>query len=299
MAHNHTHHHDHAHHHHSGSKNIAVAFFLNLGFAIFEFLGGLYTNSLAITSDALHDFGDSISLGVSWYFEKVSKRAPTQRFSYGMKRLSLIGALVNSLVLLVGAVVILYETIPRLIDPQPSNAEGMFVFAVIGIAVNGYAMLRLRRGESINERVVSLHLLEDVLGWVAVLVGSVLMYFFDIPILDPVLSLGITVYILFNVFGNIRSVMRIILQGVPEELDLSDINAAITQVKGVASVHDLHVWSMDSRYNVLSAHIVSDDRDIAEIKKEIRELLAHRFNIEHATIEVESVGEECSMVDCN
>lgn len=293
MAHNHN-------HTHGSSKNIAVAFFLNFGFAVFEFFGGIYTNSMAITSDALHDFGDSISLGVSWYFEKIAKRPPSLKFSYGLKRFSLVGAIINSLVLFGGSIFILIETIPRLIHPVASDAKGMFVFALIGIAVNAYAMWRLQRGKSLNERVVSLHLLEDVLGWVAVLIGSIVMYFFDVPIIDPILSLAISIFILVNVFKNMKAVMRVILQGVPEDVNMEEISSALTSLKGVASIHDLHIWSMDSEYMVLSVHIVSSgDAELADLKQAIRQLLSQKFNIEHATMEIETEGENCSMSACN
>lgn len=295
MAHNHNHNHT-----HGSSKNIAVAFFLNFGFAVFEFFGGIYTNSMAITSDALHDFGDSISLGVSWYFEKIAKRPPSLKFSYGLKRFSLVGAIINSLVLFGGSIFILVETIPRLIHPVASDAKGMFVFALIGIAVNAYAMWRLQRGKSLNERVVSLHLLEDVLGWVAVLIGSIVMYFFDVPIIDPILSLAISIFILVNVFKNMKAVMRVILQGVPEDVNMEEIGSALTSLKGVASIHDLHIWSMDSEYMVLSVHIVSSsDAELADLKQSIRQLLSQKFNIEHATLEIETEGENCSMSACN
>lgn len=297
MPHNHNHTHDHSA---KRSKNIAVAFFLNLGFAVFEIVGGIYTNSVAITSDALHDFGDSISLGVSWYFEKIARRAPSSHFSYGLKRFSIIGAVINSLVLLTGSVIILFQTIPRLIDPTHSDAGGMFWFAIIGIAVNGVAMLRLRSGSSLNERAVSLHMLEDVLGWVAVLAGSIVMYFFDLPIIDPILSLAITIYILYNVYRNLRVAMRIVLQGVPLEIDPAEIESALGAIGGVVSVHDLHVWSMDSEYNVLSVHLViGGGVEAAQVKQTAREMLAADFAIQHATIEVETCDESCSMIFCN
>ena len=196
------HHHNHGHHHATG--NIKVAFFLNLSFTIIELIGGFYTNSLAIMSDAVHDLGDSLSLGLSWYFQKVSNKKATTNFSYGFARFSLLGAIINSVVLTVGSIFIISEAIPRIISPEVSDAVGMMWFAILGIIVNGVAVLRLKRGTSINERVVALHLLEDVLGWVAVLIASIVMQFWDLPILDPILSLLIAAYVLFNVFKNIK-----------------------------------------------------------------------------------------------
>lgn len=296
MAHNHSHH---SHSHDSTSKNIAIAFALNFGFSILEFFGGIYTNSTAILSDALHDMGDSVSLGVSWYFQRISRRGGSKRFSYGLKRFSLIGAIINTLVLLAGSVVILSEVIPRLFNPEPTNAGGMLVFAIVGIAVNGVAMLRMRRGHSLNERVVSLHLLEDVLGWVAVLVGSLIMMWWDVPILDPILSLAITAFILYNVVRNIRSIVVIILQGMPEGVEADEVSAAILSIEGVAALHDLHVWSMDADDNVLSAHIVLvDGADSAAVKLTLKEMLHDRFEITHATLELEQPSELCTF-DCS
>ena len=172
-THSHSHSHAHHHDHHGDVKNIKVAFFLNFGFAIIEIIGGFLTNSVAILSDAVHDLGDSLSLGLAWYFQKYSRKKSDSTYTYGYRRFSLVGALANSLVLIVGSILILTEAIPRIFNPQQAHPQGMMMLAVLGIAVNGVAMLRLRRGKSLNEKVVSLHLMEDVLGWIAVLVGAI------------------------------------------------------------------------------------------------------------------------------
>ena len=164
--HDHNHHHGHGHHHHHGG-NIRVAFWLNTGFAILELIGGFYTNSVAILSDALHDLGDSLSLGTAWYFERKSKQKRDAIYTYGYQRFSLVWAFINSIILIVGSVLILKEAFGRLFAPEHPDTTGMMIFAVFGILVNGAAMLRLKRGESINEKVISLHFLEDVLGWAA------------------------------------------------------------------------------------------------------------------------------------
>jgi cobalt-zinc-cadmium efflux system protein len=212
-------HHD--HHHHTG--NIRAAFFLNLFFTIIEIVGGIFTNSVAILSDALHDLGDSISLGLSWYFQKLSQKKRDHRFTFGYKRFSIFGAIINSIVLVIGSLFIIIESFPRLLNPQQPNAEGMILLSILGILVNGAAFLKLKKGTSLNEKVVSLHLLEDVLGWVAVLIASIVMMYFDVPILDPLLSLLIAAYILFNVFKNLKSALKIILQAIPSNIDLGKI----------------------------------------------------------------------------
>lgn len=289
----------HNHNHGIASKNIALAFVINLCFAIFEFIGGIYTNSVAITSDALHDFGDSVSLGVAWYFEKISKRKRTKKFSYGYKRFSVLGAIINSLILLCGSFVVLYEAIPRLFSPEPTDVKGMLIFAIVGIIVNGFAALRLSGGHSMNERTVSLHLLEDVLGWFAILIGSVIMYFVDAPIIDPILSVIITVFILYNVFKNLRGITKVILQAVPEGIDLDNIKQKIENLPDIISVNDLHVWTMDNHYNVLSLHsIIRTDSISDDVKKSIRELLQNEYKIQHTTIELESEGCDSWSCDC-
>lgn len=283
-------------------KNIQVAFFLNLLFTVIEFVGGFLTNSMAILSDAVHDLGDSFSLGLSWYFQKVAKKPRTNDYTYGFKRFSLLGAIINSLILVVGSVLILSKSIPRLFAPEQPDAQGMIWLAILGVVVNGAAVLRLRRGSSINERVVSLHLLEDVLGWIAVLIGAVVMLFVDVPVLDPILSVAITLYVLFNVYGNIKESLRIILQGSPESIDLDELKKAILAVNSVNAIHDMHVWSVDGEYNVLTVHVVLSEPlqmdKLHVLKTEIREKLLS-LGVQHSTIEFETPDEDCEMEDCS
>lgn len=225
-------HHGHNHSHsHDSVKNIGAAFFLNLFFTIIELIGGLITNSIAIISDSLHDFGDCLSLALSWYFQKLSKKGSNKLYSYGYKRFSLLGAIINSIVLIVGSIYILTEAIPRIFEPQETNAKGMFLLAILGIMAHGIVFLRLRKGKSLNEKVVSLHILEDLLGWIAVLAGSILIYFTNITIFDPILSIGISAIVLFNVLRNIKQVLPIILQGTPRELEQGHIIEEIKKNK--------------------------------------------------------------------
>ncbi|MBC5772892.1 cation transporter [Pontibacter sp. KCTC 32443] len=300
MAHNHGHSHDHQHHHHGGS-NIKVAFLLNLGFTILEFVGGFWINSVAVMSDALHDLGDSLSLGLAWYFEKLSKKGSDRNFSYGYKRFSLLGAVVNSVILLVGSFIILSEAIPRIWNPEPVNAAGMIGFAVLGILVNGAAVLRLKGENSINERVVRLHLLEDVLGWIAVLVGGVILYFFNWPFIDPLLSVGITLFVLYNVVKNLRQSLKILLQGTPPHINLDEVQQRILALPDVQSIHDLHIWTMDGTYNVLTLHAVIAEnlplQETEKIKQQIREMMAD-LAVQHVTVELEVPGYACEHEAC-
>ena len=280
-----------------------MAFLLDLSFTVIEAIGGLLTNSMAILSDAVHDLGDSISLGLAWYFDKLAQRRPNARYTYGYRRFSLLGALINCFILLAGSAWVLYESIGRLLDPQEVNATGMLWLAVLGVVVNGAAALKTglghKEGRGVNERVVSLHLLEDVLGWLAVLVVSVVMHFVELPILDPLLSLGISIFILINVFRNLRSAFRVILQGVPEEMEVEEIRAMVEGTDGVESLHDLHLWSLDSQYTVASMHVVTtrwEPAQLLSLKQTLKSALAEK-GIPHATIEFESPEEHCN--PCN
>lgn len=285
------------HVHTNDTAKIRMAFFINLTFTIVELIGGLYTNSVAILSDALHDLGDSLSLGLAWYFQKVAHKGRDQQFTYGYRRFSLLGAIINSLVLVVGSVVIGVEAIPRLFDPQMPDATGMIWLAAGGILANGFAAWRLHSGESINARAVYLHLLEDVLGWAATLLAAVVMHFHAWPVLDPLLAIGISVFILFGVFKNLKKSMQVILQGTPENIDSERIREKLKALEGVLDTHDCHIWSMDGQYHILSIHLIVNDhhtlQSLMEIKTQAKALLKAE-RIRHATIEFESQTENCT-----
>lgn len=293
---------DHSHHHsHSSTSNIKLAFFLNLFFTILEIIGGLWTNSMAILSDALHDLGDSFSLGIAWYLEGYSKKEPDEKFTYGYSRFSLLGALINSVILLGGSIFILTQAIPRVFSPEPINAKGMLGFAILGIFINGVAALRLRKGESLNEKVVSWHLIEDVLGWVAVLIVSIVLLFKEIPILDPILSIVITLYILFNVFKNLRATMNVFLQKVPDQFSIFEIEKEITDRTDAIAVHHTHIWTMEGVKNLLSTHVIIEnnlnEEEIITIKNQVKNLIKDK-GIKHVTIEIEFKNEKCDNEDC-
>jgi cation diffusion facilitator family transporter len=294
MAHQHNHTHSHA------GNNIRIAFLLNLGFTLFEAIGGLYVNSVAILSDALHDLGDSFSLGISWYLQKKSGQQSNARFSYGYRRYSLLGALINSLVLIAGSVFVITEAIQRILVPEPSNAAGMIVFAIIGVAVNGYAAWKLSKGKSLNERVVSWHLVEDVLGWIAVLIVAIVLLFTDINYLDPALSLLITLYILWNVVMRLRETLMIFLQAVPSGINIEAIKDRILQLPHVHSLHHTHVWSLEGEHHVFTTHIKLQNIDALEqiiaVKDQVKAILQD-YHFEHHTIETELDKETCPLAD--
>lgn len=288
--------HDHSH----NTDNIQLAFFLNFGFAIMEIAGGVWTNSMAILSDALHDFGDTFSLGLAWWLERYSRKGRDSIYSYGYRRFSLLAAFVNVIVLLGGSLFVLSEALPRLVHPKPTHAQGMVVFASIGILINGFAMLRLRHSHAMNARVVALHMMEDMLGWIAVLLISVALLFTDLFILDPLLSIIITAFILINVFRNLRKTAALFLQASPENLPVSNIEDQLLKINKVDSVHHTHAWSLDGEHHVLTTHVVVCDgatqSEIQKIKDQVREL-GRKHHFVHITVETEFSGEACSMQD--
>lgn len=285
-------------HSHNGTKGIRTAFLLNLGFAILEVIGGIWTNSLAIVSDALHDFVDSFSLGLSWYLDAYSRKEKDGRYSYGYRRFSLLAAFINVVVLSAGSVLILSEAIPRLWEPERTNARGMVLLAVVGIAVNGLAALRIKGGKTLNARTVTWHLLEDVLGWLAVLVVSIILLFWDVRILDPVLSISITLYVLYNVLNHLRRTLALFLQAVPHDVEIGTIESKLLEIDQVCSVHHTHIWSLDGERHVLTTHVVVDEdttkSQVRQVKASIRALI-ERYNLAHVTVETEYESERCEM----
>ncbi len=288
--------HDHAHHHGSSGERIAWAFFLNFGFTIIEFIGGWLTNSTAIMADAVHDLGDSLSIGLAWILEKTGNKKADSMFSYGYRRFSLLGSLINGLVLIAGSIWILSEAIPRLQHPQMPVTEGMLGLAIFGVAVNGFAAWKLSSGKTLNERILNWHLLEDVLGWVAVLIVSIVLMFVDWPILDPLLSIGFTLFILLNVVRNLRTTLRLFLQAVPDAECLEGIRDAILSMPHISNVHHLHCWSLDGEHHVLTAHALLDADISVQEQRNLKHLLAEalaEYPLEHTTIEFEFKNERC------
>jgi len=287
-----------AHTHNHNEDNLKLAFFLNFGFAVAEIIGGIYTNSVAIMADALHDLGDSASLALSWRLEKLSEKGGDEKYSYGYKRFSLLSALVGALILIVGSIVVISEAVKRLRNPQPTDARGMLIFAIFGIIINGFAAYRAGKGKNMNSRMIYWHLLEDAIGWVAVLIVSLVLLVKDIYILDPILSLLVSGFVLFNVAKNIKKTINLFLQGVPESIQIPEIEAEILKMEKVKNMHHTHIWSLDGEHHVLTTHIVlcldSKKEDIRRIKDKIRKL-TKLYDLAHTTVEFEYLDEDCSM----
>lgn len=291
----HGHHHSHSHGT-SESARIGLAFWLNLGFALIEFIGGFLTNSVAIMSDAVHDLGDSLAIGFGWIASHAARRAPDTSFTYGYRRLSLLSAALNGLILTAGSLWVISEAVPRLWQPELPHTSGMFGLAVLGVAVNGFAALRLRSGGTANERMLSWHLIEDTFGWLAVLIGSGLIHLTGWAIVDPLLSIGFTLIILYNVTRNLRSTIKLFLQVSPDRALTEQLRRTLEGLPGVRSSHHLHLWSLDGQHHVLTVHLELDDQvspaGQLALKREIRQRL-RQFDLAHTTIEFEFPDESC------
>jgi len=279
-------------------ERIRTAFLLNLLFTLIEFAGGFLTNSLSITADAFHDLGDSFALGLAWYFERIAAKGKTPLFSYGYRRFSLVSALINAVILIAGSVLIVTMAIPRILSPEPVNAEGMILLSILGILANGAAAYRVHQGKTMNETMVTWHLLEDVLGWIGVLVVSIVIMIWDLPVLDPIFSVVLTVFILVNVLRNFRKILIIFLQGVPPSVTIKGVEEILLRVPGVQGVHDTHLWSLDGEHHILTTHLVvgkgCSPEEFRQVKCAAREK-ALEMGISHATLEMEALGEACGM----
>lgn len=276
-------------------KNILFAFLLNLMFSIFEFVGGIFTNSVAILSDAVHDMGDALSIGISLFLEKKSKKKPDNNYTYGYIRYSVLGGLITTVILLVGSVLVIYNAIVRIINPVDVNYKGMLIFAVAGVIMNFIAAYLTREGDSINQKSVNLHMLEDVLGWVVVLVGAIIMNFTDILIIDPIMSIGVAVFILINTLKNLKQILNLFLEKTPENINIEELKNHLKKIDGVNDIHHIHVWSIDGYNSYATMHIVTKSNNIKEIKEKIRKELAEH-GICHAILETED--EACDDVEC-
>ena len=280
-------------------KNILIAFLLNLSFAVLEWIGGLLTGSIAIVSDAVHDLGDAVSIGISYVLEKMSRRPSDHTHTYGYTRYSVLGSLITTLILLVGSAAVMIGAVQRLIRPTEIDYNGMIMFAVIGVCVNLIAAVFTHGEGSLNQRAVNLHMLEDVFGWIVVLFGAILMRFTDISRIDPLLSIGVSLFILIHAVRNLLEVLDIFLDKAPRGMDVDALMEHLTEIDGVAEVHHLHVRTFDGYHHDAVMHIVTDAAaDASAVKERVREELSEH-GIGHATLELERVGEHCHARACS
>ncbi len=297
---NHEHSHSHHHHHSHGHpivKNMVLAFLINAAFTVIEFIGGILFNSTAILADAVHDLGDTIALGSTILIEKKSYKQRTDQFTFGYRRLSVLSGLINGIILISGSVIMASRAIHRILDPQEVNSVGMIGMAILGVIFNGIAVLSMKKShKGINARALYLHLLEDALGWIAVLLGAIAIYLFDLPIIDPILSLALSLFIIYNAVKLLIPVYHILMESAPKDVDLEQLKSQAASISGLIDLHDIHIWSLDGEYHLLAAHAligadVSKEESIIIKKKLIDICKQHR--IYHTTLEIEVEGEEC------
>ncbi len=282
-------------------NRIFLSFLLNLIFTIIEIIGGIITNSIALISDAVHDLGDSLSLGFALVLERKSKKKPDHKFTYGYRRYSLLGALISGVILLLGTAYVIYETVGRIISPEPVNSEILIYFAILGVVVNGLAAYNISKGKSLNERVITLHLFEDVFGWVALLIGSIVMHFTGFILLDSILSIVFSLIILSHAYKSIKKVFDILLERVPVGLNIEDIKNKLEKVSGVIEIHHFHLWSLEGQTHLLTMHVVVKEEtssvSMTQIRNNLNDVLKE-FNIRHSTIQMEFQNKTCSNENC-
>ena len=278
-------------------KKILIAFILNLSFSLFEFLGGIFTGSVAIMSDSVHDMGDAASIGLSYFLEKKSNKQPDDTYTYGYARYSVLGGVITTFILLFGSVAVIVNAINKIVNPTDINYNGMIVFGIIGAVVNFLAALFTHGGESINQRAVNLHMLEDVLGWIVVLVGAIIMRFTDWALLDPIMSIGVAIFIFINAVKNLKTVLDIFLEKTPKNISVDEIKEHLCEIDGIADVHHIHLRTLDGHNVYATMHVVTDG-DPHNIKEKVRKEL-DEHGITHSTLELDSTNEHCHHKHCH
>ena len=281
-------------------ENIKIAFLLNLAFSIVEAIGGILTNSISIISDSLHNLGDSITIGINYIFEKKSKKLPNKEYSYGYLRYTMLGSLIASFILLVGSVIIIYNVVPRLIKPLSVNYDAMIIFGIFGLLINLYATIKIMRSKD-KDKKINTHMIEDTVIWLFILTGSICIKVFDLVIIDPILSLLIAVYILYQVYKYMKNIYNIFMEKVPKNVKIDEIKKDIESNENIDNVHHIHIWSMDGVNNYMTAHIhlnkILNEEEIIKTKNDVKNKLKED-KINHITLEVEYFNEKCDSSNC-
>lgn len=296
--HNHGHSHSHSHNHSSAEKNISVAFFLNLFFVFIEIAGGIITNSFAILSDAVHDLGDCTALGLAFAFEKISHKKANKKYTYGYSRYSLLSAVITSLILVIGSVAIIFGCFERFKAPEEIKSLPMLIIAVFGVVINGAAALKTSHGKGANERAINLHMLEDVFGWIAVLIGSIFIHFFQWYFVDTLLSLVISLFLLYHSVKNILHTVNVLLEKTPEGFDIDEYTNGISSIPGVENVHHVHIWSLDEENILATVHIRLAKEYFPEKYSETQKYVAEQskaFGIDHLTLQIDTDNSSCDI----
>ncbi len=272
----------------SSKTSIWLAFFLNLSYAIVEFIAGGIFGSSAVLADSIHDLGDAIAIGISAFLETISNREEDRRYTLGYKRFSLLGALVTSVILIIGSILVILENITKIFNPQPVNDEGILWLGIIAVSTNVLASLVVRKGKTKNESILSLHFLEDTLGWLAVILMAIILRFTDWYILDSLLSLVISIFILTKVIPRFWSALKIFLEAVPEGVDIKQVMSDLEGLDNVASLNQLNLWTMDGLEKNAIVHVCLKEIEQMETCKEFIRNLLKDCGFQNITIEVDA-----------
>ena len=301
--------HDHSHSHfgdlaNQTTKRLALSLGLTAAFVVFEIAAGIFGNSLALLTDAAHNFTDVIALGLSWYAVKIATQPAHAGKTFGYHRVGILVALVNSTTLVIIALGIFYEAYHRFVTPSVVNAPVLIGVGIVAFLINAGTAWLVKNGSDhdLNLRSAFLHLMGDVLSTLGAVIAGIIIYFTEWNWLDPLVSVLIGAFILWNAWGILRQTLHILLESTPENIDMDSMVESLLKVDGVRGVHDLHVWSINESLRALSAHIVTDDIHVSagvSIQHNLNEILAHKYNIHHATLQLECEGCNGNILFCN
>ena len=267
-------------------RNILIAFILNISFSLLEIIGSFITNSISILSGAVHDLADAASIGISYFLEKKSKHKPNYKYTYGYVRYSILAAFITTIILLCGSLLVIYNATNRLFNPIDINYDGMIIIALIGILFNIIAVHKTKGGHSLNQEAVNLHLLQDVLSWIVVLIVSILIKFTKINYIDSIMSFIISIYVIIHTLKHLKIVLDLFLEKTPDNVNIRKIKTDLLENKNIISINHIHIWSMDGYNNYATLHVVINNDEVEKTEEYIKEYLK-KENISHTTIEIE------------
>lgn len=271
--------------HEKASGNLFFAFILNIVFNVIVLIGSLLTNSMSIFADSLHDITDTISIGISWILEKVSTKEKNDSYTYGYRRFSILGASITSVFVILISIIVIIESISRLFNIVTPDAEGMLIVAILGILFKGISAYKLHGGITFNERAILLHLLGDIFEWIAILIISIILIFVDLPFLDPLVSIGISIWLIYTLSKTLIQSLYVLLQKSPSSVDVKELKDLILSIEGINSIEDIHIWSLDGVESIFSIKVTTNIKNHSSIKKEIRNITS-KCNIADSTIEI-------------
>lgn len=292
------------HHHHdhgaeAGDKRVLWAVAVNTFLTVAQIVGGIFAGSLSLVADAIHNFSDAISLGIAFFARRIARRPSDEEMTFGYVRAEIVAALINYTTLIVVGLYLVYEAVLRLIEPQPVEGWTIVIIAGIALAVDVATALltyTLSKG-SMNIRAAFLHNVADALGSVGVIVAGTLIILYDWRVVDPIITLMIAGYILWQSFSEIGGSIRMLMLGTPPDLNVEELIAALQNVEGVQGVHHVHVWAIDEQHSALEAHVVVADEageQADAVKGRVKTLARERFGIEHTTLELERASSSCT-----